>query len=301
MRFDVVIPTYNDLPHLKQCLTALETQSLRDFRVLVCVDGSTDGTFDYLETATFGFPIVVLAHPGRDHRGLGATRNLALPVVEAPFVLLLDADMWLCPSALMEHRGLLEERRCASVGSISYLNTGSNLWTKYISSRRLGRWPDRTRIPFNLFTAANAAVRTADFFALGGFDEEVVGYGGEEFDFAYRLQLHRGTSMIFNRPACATSVELKTLDEAVRQMRTLGRNVRLLRQKHPTMPHFLLTDRIESRSLKDRALRMLMNPLTDRVVDLALPISPFAVQHQLINYKVIRAVWKGYAAAGSRH
>ena len=47
--------------------------------------------------------------------------------------------------------------------------------------------------------------------------------------------------------------------------------------------------------MRDRIFRSLLNPLTDRVVDLALPRVPFAVQRRFLDYKVIRAVFAGYA------
>jgi glycosyltransferase involved in cell wall biosynthesis len=44
----VITPTYNNLPELRQCLKALSQQTYTDFVAYVCVDGSTDGTLEYL-------------------------------------------------------------------------------------------------------------------------------------------------------------------------------------------------------------------------------------------------------------
>lgn len=44
----VILPTYNQARFLPECLDALERQTFRDFRVVACDDGSTDGTMDAL-------------------------------------------------------------------------------------------------------------------------------------------------------------------------------------------------------------------------------------------------------------
>jgi len=43
--WSVVVPTYNRLPILQKCLTALENQTItQPYEVVVVDDGSTDGT-----------------------------------------------------------------------------------------------------------------------------------------------------------------------------------------------------------------------------------------------------------------
>jgi glycosyltransferase involved in cell wall biosynthesis len=42
----ICIPTYNGREHLKECLDSVRAQSFKDFEVVVCDDGSSDGTLD---------------------------------------------------------------------------------------------------------------------------------------------------------------------------------------------------------------------------------------------------------------
>jgi glycosyltransferase involved in cell wall biosynthesis len=88
----VIIPTYNNLPELRQCLKALSQQTYTDFVAYVCVDGSTDGTLEYLSSQPYEF-VKVLTHPdGRNH-GRNAARNLALPYLhQHRWVAFLDSD-----------------------------------------------------------------------------------------------------------------------------------------------------------------------------------------------------------------
>jgi hypothetical protein len=152
-----------------------------------------------------------------------------------------------------------------------------------------------TRLPFNQFAGANVALRTADFRVLHGFDEALSGYGGEDADLGYRLAHELNRPIFANHSAIATAYEAKSLDRAMADFRSFGQaNLHYLHEKHPEMPHTFFTDRLRSPRLRDRLFRAMMNPINDRIADALLSIAPFAIQEQLINYKLVRAVCRGY-------
>ena len=47
-RVTVVIPNYNGMKYLPQCIAALRRQTERDFSLLVMENGSTDGSAEWL-------------------------------------------------------------------------------------------------------------------------------------------------------------------------------------------------------------------------------------------------------------
>lgn len=110
-RVSVVVPTYNRANELRRCLDSLIKQSLGDFEVLVCDDGSTDNTAKVIEeyvsvlditydfAENFGGP----AHP----------RNRGVRLARADFIAFLDSDDWWAPTKL--------ER------SLFFLNTGADV------------------------------------------------------------------------------------------------------------------------------------------------------------------------------
>ena len=146
------------------------------------------------------FPVVVLQHPdGRNH-GRAATRNLALPNLMGDVVMLLDSDMRLVPDAIDEHVRLLERLDCVSVGDVVYTNADENLWARYLATRgRKKRSAGSVIRPLD-FVTANSAMRTKHLLAVGGFDETLAGYGGEDTELALRLAA-RGLSFVFNASA----------------------------------------------------------------------------------------------------
>ena len=91
--FDVIVPTYNNINELKQCLSGLESQTFKDFHVFICVDGSTDDTMKYLEETSLNLIIKTLTHPNYENKGRNPTRNLVLPHLKSQYIFMIDSDV----------------------------------------------------------------------------------------------------------------------------------------------------------------------------------------------------------------
>ena len=218
----------------------------------------------------------------------------ALPALDAPVVLLLDSDMRVRVDALARHLRLLEDRDCASVGDVRYLNADQNLWARYLGTRGKNKYASGSVICPLDFVTANSAMRTERLLAVGGFDVTLEGYGGEDTELAFRLAA-AGLPFAFNAAAIAETWETKTVDQGLAELRRYGAtNLAAIRTLHPAAPAPFLVDRLESARPRDRLFRLMLNPLTDVLIDLAMRISPVSLKMRLLNYKVIRAVFTGY-------
>ena len=93
----VLMPAYNAGPFLAAAIESVLRQTHRALELLVVDDGSTDGSGAVLaEFAARDARVRALAHPGRENRGMSASRNLALGHARGEHVALLDADdVWL--------------------------------------------------------------------------------------------------------------------------------------------------------------------------------------------------------------
>lgn len=88
--FSIVIPTYNRLGHLKETIGSIESQTFRDFEVIVVDDGSNDGTHTWLESRPDIRAFRQL------NRGPGAARNEGIRHAQGEYIALLDSDdIWL--------------------------------------------------------------------------------------------------------------------------------------------------------------------------------------------------------------
>jgi glycosyltransferase involved in cell wall biosynthesis len=95
MDIDVVIPTFNRLWALQRVVPDYLARSEVN-RVIVVVDGSFDGTKEWLENIERTEPrLLVLRH--ESNHGLCAARNTGAAKAEAPYVFFADDDMFLYP------------------------------------------------------------------------------------------------------------------------------------------------------------------------------------------------------------
>lgn len=297
---DIVIPTFNNRDMLRACLDALEAQDAAGFRVIVCVDGSTDGTLEELRTITRSYPLIVLEHEDCKNHGRARARNLALPHITAEHIVLLDSDMRLAPDALASHLDLLGARDCVSVGDVQYDELASSVWGRYQATRGKNKATPGSVIRPLDFNTQNVALRSEHLLAVGGFDGTLTGYGGEDTEFGLRLAAERHLPFVFNGAAVADTVERKTIEEGLSQLDLFARtNLHTIRRRHPGGPAPFWIDRLASPRLADRLLRLTLNPFIERVIRLLLPRAPFAVQRRLLDYLVIRTVFRGFAE-GSR-
>lgn len=97
--FTVLIPTYNRAGLLLRALVSVEKQTFRDFDVVVMDDGSTDETRDVVDRwkMTVSFPVKYLR---QENSGKIAAYNNAIPHIQGFFMVLLDSDDALVPTAL---------------------------------------------------------------------------------------------------------------------------------------------------------------------------------------------------------
>jgi glycosyltransferase involved in cell wall biosynthesis len=294
MTFDIIIPTYNNLPELKACLDGLALQTCRDFKAIVCIDGSTDGTAQFLASRTYPFALVVAEHADRHNHGRNATRNLALSHLEAPYLLLLDSDAVAHPDLLDAHLRYLTKEEGVSVGRIDYTNTKENVWARYISTRGRYVLPPLSRIGYHLFNSGNAAFRTRYFKELDGQDAAMNHYGGGDTEFAIRLFDRYHPPFFNNTDAVASSAMNKDLNGALDQMVEMGRyNLKYLYQKHPA-----------HRNLYAMSLMKKYNVLFSiagfgiarNTVRNMVPHAPAWLQAAMVRYLVMAAVYQGFSS-----
>jgi glycosyltransferase involved in cell wall biosynthesis len=294
MTFDIIIPTYNNLPELKACLDGLAVQICRDFKAIVCIDGSTDGTAQFLASCKYPFSMVVAEHADRGNHGRNATRNLALPHLGAEYLLLLDSDAVAIPDLLDAHLRYLTREEGVSVGRIEYTNTKENIWARYISTRGRYMLPPLSRIGYHLFNSGNAAFRTKYFKELDGQDGAMNHYGGGDTEFAIRLFDRYHPPFFNNTEAVASSAMNKELAGALDQMVEMGRhNLKYLYQKHhghrtlygmSLMKKYPFLFAIAGFGFVRNAVRSLV------------PHAPGWLQTVMVRYLVTAAVYQGFSS-----
>ena len=123
LQISVLVPVYNVVDYLRDCLDSILNQTYRDFEIVTVDDGSTDSSLTILtEYAAQDSRIKVITH--QKNEGLAETRNTALRHAAGRFVAFVDSDDFIAPSYL-EDLVQCQERTNADIvscGRIIYYN-----------------------------------------------------------------------------------------------------------------------------------------------------------------------------------
>ena len=184
----VVIPTYNGVATLGAQLDALDAQDYPGaIEVVVADNGSTDGLVEFLAGRAGRLPVRRV--DASDRKGVSHARNVGVREAKGDLVLICDADDEVVPcwvSALAAAAGDAE-----IVGGPldpTRINAGSSLAWRFPHAR--DRLPVKLRfLPYA--HGCNVAVWRDVVEDVGGWDESY-GPGGEDVDFAWRVQLAGG-------------------------------------------------------------------------------------------------------------
>jgi glycosyltransferase involved in cell wall biosynthesis len=93
--YSVIIPAYNALETLEDCLESVWDQSFSDYEIILVNDGSEDDTADWANTWAEEKPGLRFSLLVQENKGLGAARNRGIEHASGKFCALLDADdLW---------------------------------------------------------------------------------------------------------------------------------------------------------------------------------------------------------------
>jgi len=183
MDVSVIIPTRNKKDDLRRCLQAVLAQQLHGaFEVLVCDDGSTDGTPEWI--GRWFASESRLRCLSQAPRGPAAARNLGIRRARAPLIAMTDDDT-------IPQPGWLEALRVAA-GFQGPPDGVLGVEGRVTAGRPLG--PCETA-PVNdsggVYLTCNALYRRDALIEAGGFDERFPFPAFEDCDLAARIG-HRG-------------------------------------------------------------------------------------------------------------
>lgn len=129
----VVVPVYNVLPYLGQCVASILAQSCTDLEVILVDDGSTDGSSAVCDMYAEQDSRVKVLH--KANGGLSDARNAGVKAAGGEWIYFADSDDWLGPQALGKLQAFAVAHDCEAVqGNMYYVYSDYMLYRK--ASRR---------------------------------------------------------------------------------------------------------------------------------------------------------------------
>lgn len=197
MKITIVIPNYNGKHFMKSCLSSLEEQTCKDFKILVVDNASTDGSIEYMKKY---YPDIDLISLDQNY-GFSKAVNIGIQHSGTPYVILLNNDTAADPHFVKELLCAIEQSpRIFSVSSKmiqmyhpELIDSAGDLYTVigWGVCRGTGRPVSNYTEPDEIFSAcAGASIyRRSAFRRIGYFDENHFAYL-EDIDIGYRAKIY---------------------------------------------------------------------------------------------------------------
>ena len=94
----VIIPAYNVAPLLERCYQSIQTQTYKDFEVILIDDGSTDQTPEICEELAKNNANTRVVH--QKNSGVSAARNKGIEIASGDYLCFIDSDDYVEPEYL---------------------------------------------------------------------------------------------------------------------------------------------------------------------------------------------------------
>lgn len=224
-RVSVVVCAYNAAATIDECLASLAASDYPDLEVVVCDDGSSDGTRERAGR----YPVRLLA---LGHNGLSAARNAGVEAASGDIIAFLDSDA-ACHSEWPYRLVLaLDEPNVAAAGGPNLACSGAGFVERAVAASPGGPIhvllsDDRAEhVP-----GCNMAFRRERLDEVGGFDP-IFTAAGDDVDLCWKL-LDRGHEIAFSPAAQVDHHRRASVRAYLRQQRGYGRAERLVAARHP--------------------------------------------------------------------
>lgn len=166
----IIVPTFNSAPTLEACLASLRSQTYENVEIVVVDNSSSDGTRTIAESLA---EKVLELGPERSSQV-----NAGARCSDGDYIYYVGADFVFDRQLVGEAVAAAEERQLDAILIHNRSDPRVGFWAKVREFER-----DMYRGDAN--NVAARFVRRSVFFALGGFDENLI--AGEDYDFQRRL------------------------------------------------------------------------------------------------------------------
>lgn len=225
MKYSFVIPSYNYKDYLVNCLESLNHQigfGTGDYEVVVVDDGSNDGTYDAIHSKKFSFPLNYIYIKRTANSCRNAARNTGWKNAKGEIVIFLDADMIVRKDYLQNLNQCYEMDNTITVMGLRFMlsepvsleqikdgavfnisNPTSKPDMKYLEERHyffntLSYNAASFDNPWLYFYSCNVSISKKQLLLVGGFNENLPGWGFDDQELGYRL-FDAGVKLIINK------------------------------------------------------------------------------------------------------
>lgn len=113
-KISVIVPTYNSLKWLPRCLESITGQEYQNLEIIIVDNGSTDGTWDYLQEYKKKDPRLVPIY--EEKKGTTYARNKGIRTAAGDYMCFIDSDDYVLPTYCSDMIEAIGDRDMAVCG-----------------------------------------------------------------------------------------------------------------------------------------------------------------------------------------
>lgn len=203
LSISIIIPVFNGIKTLPQCLQAVTNQSFDDYECIVVDDGSSDGS---VETAK-QFPVRIVELSGGP-RGPAYSRNRGAEVARGQVLFFVDADVIIPPDTLKKIAASFQRRPeiSALFGSYDESPAGGEFLSQYKNLLHHFIHQQGQEEAGTFWSGCGAVLRDV-FFQVGKFDAERYPHPSiEDIELGCRLKAS-GFKILLNKDIQVTHMK----------------------------------------------------------------------------------------------
>ncbi len=105
----IITPLYNRVGLVNETIQSVVAQTYPHWEMVVVDDGSTDGSYEYVQEIAQREPRINVLQRDRTPKGGSTCRNIGLEQAQGEYIIFLDSDDLLAPHCLEQRTQLLQQ------------------------------------------------------------------------------------------------------------------------------------------------------------------------------------------------
>lgn len=231
-KISVLMGIYNCAKTLPAAIDCILNQTVQDFELILCEDGSQDDTYAVAQAYQQRYPDKIVLLKNEKNSGLNITLNRCLAVARGEYIARMDGDDLCEPERFEKELAALEktpEFAIVSCAMTYFDETGT--WGR--STVNLYPQP-RDLVRSGAFCHAACMARTEAFRAVGGYTEDEKFLRVEDFDLWVKLYAkgYRGRNLddaLYHMRDDRAAAARRNLRARINEARVSCKAVRLLK------------------------------------------------------------------------
>lgn len=296
-RASVILPAYNNITTIERLINSLGNQSFpqNEFEIIAVDGGSTDGTLEYLESLNIASSYKLIKQ--EKNLGIGSARNCGINAARSEIILFIDCDMEVEDDWVENHTIPIETGRWdGAVGNVRHKIRDRSKFIQYLDRPMRGAKGKKDKqINHSHFQYWNTAIRKVLLTRVGGFDEKINLWGGEELELMLRVENQGEVVLRYNSSAKSIHHQQRSLEDTCKLLENFGTHiVPYLVKKHPVLAEEFKINTFEKFFVKKALMLTVFNPIFFWMMKKTYKAAPRPVAFNIIKYLLSYSVFKGY-------